>query len=213
MGVAPAAPTAPRHRAPHSRASSSDATAAEETTAGSTVSEHARGYGTVVTSQANFLRVVVTREMSWGRRLTSARCSSPAMDRASQAGKTDDVAKPQERLGDEGPCTSSSRGQGAAQEDGSSVPVGDAVDVLGIDWVGPEGDRDGSPTCAGGAGGPTGGQRRPRAARVCPGTPPAELPAHQGLREHGGHGGSVHAGAQQVRPTEEQKADWAARLE
>ena len=26
------------------------------------MSEHARGYGTVVTSQANFLRVVVTRE-------------------------------------------------------------------------------------------------------------------------------------------------------
>lgn len=88
------------------RASSSDTDAAStaESTAGSTVSEHARGYGTVVTSQANFLRVVVTRESMTQAHLDERALQlTNAMDRASQAGKTADVAKLQEVLADEGP--------------------------------------------------------------------------------------------------------------
>lgn len=118
------------------RASSSDATAAEETTAGSTVSEHARGYGTVVTSQANFLRVVVTREsMSQAEVDERALQLTQAMDRASQAGKTDDVAKLQERLGDEGPYELLCVVRALLKKIKQRVLVGDAVDVLGIDWV------------------------------------------------------------------------------
>ena len=68
------------------------------------MSEHARGYGTVVTSQANFLRVVVTRESMTQAHLDERALQlTNAMDRASQAGKTDDVAKLQEVLADEGP--------------------------------------------------------------------------------------------------------------
>ena len=125
-----------RATAPLTRASSSDATAAEETTAGSTVSEHARGYGTVVTSQANFLRVVVTREtMSQAEVDERALQLTQAMDRASQAGKTDDVAKLQERLGDEGPYELLCVVRALLKKIKQRVLVGDAVDVLGIDWV------------------------------------------------------------------------------
>ena len=125
-----------RATAPLTRASSSDATAAGETIAGSTVSEHARGYGTVVTSQANFLRVVVTREsMSQAEVDERALQLTQAMDRASQAGKTDDVAKLQERLGDEGPYELLCVVRALLKKIKQRVLVGDAVDVLGIDWV------------------------------------------------------------------------------
>ena len=100
------------------------------------MSEHARGYGTVVTSQANFLRVVVTREtMSQAEVDERALQLTQAMDRASQAGKTDDVAKLQERLGDEGPYELLCVVRALLKKIKQRVLVGDAVDVLGIDWV------------------------------------------------------------------------------
>ena len=120
------------------RASSSDTDAAStaESTAGSTVSEHARGYGTVVTSQANFLRVVVTRESMTQAHLDERALQlTNAMDRASQAGKTADVAKLQEVLADEGPYELLCVVRALLKKIKQRVLVGDAVDVLGIDWV------------------------------------------------------------------------------
>ena len=117
------------------RASSSDTDTAE-TTAGSTVSEHARGYGTVVTSQANFLRVVVTRESMTQAHLDERALQlTNAMDRASQAGKTADVAKLQEVLADEGQYELLCVVRALLKKIKQRVLVGDAVDVLGIDWV------------------------------------------------------------------------------
>ena len=90
----------------------------------------------MVTSQANFLRVVVTREsMSQAEVDERALQLTQAMDRASQAGKTDDVAKLQERLGDEGPYELLCVVRALLKKIKQRVLVGDAVDVLGIDWV------------------------------------------------------------------------------
>ena len=100
------------------------------------MSEHARGYGTVVTSQANFLRVVVTRESMTQAHLDERALQlTNAMDRASQAGKTADVAKLQEVLADEGPYELLCVVRALLKKIKQRVLVGDAVDVLGIDWV------------------------------------------------------------------------------
>ena len=58
-----------------------------------------------------------------------------AMDRASQAGKTADVAKLQEVLADEGPYELLCVVRALLKKIKQRVLVGDAVDVLGIDWV------------------------------------------------------------------------------
>ena len=100
------------------------------------MSEHARGYGTVVTSQANFLRVVVTRESMTQAHLDERALQlTNAMDRASQAGKTAAVAKLQEVLADEGPYELLCVVRALLKKIKQRVLVGDAVDVLGIDWV------------------------------------------------------------------------------
>ena len=123
-----------------------------------------------------------------------------AMDRASQAGKTDDVAKLQERLGDEGPYELLCVVRALLKKIKQRVLVGDAVDVLGIDWVDQRAMVE------------TVHARRselvdPPVANVDNALlvfalerPRWKPSSYQVPREHGGHGGSVHAGAQQVRP-------------
>ena len=92
------------------------------------------------------------------------------------------------------------RGQGAPQEDQATR--------LSRRRGGCLRDRLGGPTSHGGdcahstvvPGGPAGGQRGPRAARVRTGTSAAgSQAAHAVPREHGSDWGAVHAGAEQVR--------------
>ena len=105
-------PLSPSRRVPHPHArrgvtasAASDASdAAVDSTAGSPLSEHARGSGVVVTSQANFLRVVVERggiaPEAWRERaLQFAR----AANRARAAGQEQDAQRLEARAADEGP--------------------------------------------------------------------------------------------------------------
>lgn len=105
-------PLSPSRRVPHPHArrgvaasAASDASdAALESTAGSTHSEHARGSGVVVTSQANFLRVVVERggitPEAWRERALQF---ERAADRARAAGQEQDAERLEARAADEGP--------------------------------------------------------------------------------------------------------------
>ena len=105
-------PLSPSRRVthPHARrgvaasAAADTSDAALESNAGSTLSEHARGSGVVVTSQANFLRVVVERgsltpEARRERALQFAR----AANRARAAGHEHDAERLEARAADEGP--------------------------------------------------------------------------------------------------------------
>ena len=105
-------PLSPSRRVthPHARrgvaasAAADTSDAALESNAGSTLSEHARGSGVVVTSQANFLRVVVERgsltpEARRERALQFAR----AANRARAAGQEQDAERLEARAADEGP--------------------------------------------------------------------------------------------------------------
>jgi len=114
-----------------------DDDAASESDASSTSSPLASASGVVVTSQANFLRVVVRpRDMSPGQIANREAQLSRAMARAEAAGETEDVAALRERIDDSsGPYELLCVVRALLKKIKRRVLVGDDVTVTGVDWV------------------------------------------------------------------------------
>ena len=105
--------------------------------ASSTSSPLASASGVVVTSQANFLRVVVRpRDMSPGQIANREAQLSRAMARAEAAGETEDVNALRERIDDSsGPYELLCVVRALLKKIKRRVLVGDDVTVTGVDWV------------------------------------------------------------------------------
>ena len=114
-----------------------DDDAASESDASSTSSPLASASGVVVTSQANFLRVVVRpRDMSPGQIANREAQLSRAMARAEAAGETEDAAALRERIDDSsGPYELLCVVRALLKKIKRRVLVGDDVTVTGVDWV------------------------------------------------------------------------------
>eukprot|EP00740_Mantoniella_antarctica_P013794 CAMPEP_0181380686 /NCGR_PEP_ID=MMETSP1106-20121128/19687_1 /TAXON_ID=81844 /ORGANISM="Mantoniella antarctica, Strain SL-175" /LENGTH=762 /DNA_ID=CAMNT_0023499753 /DNA_START=288 /DNA_END=2574 /DNA_ORIENTATION=+ len=124
-----------------SSASSSDVwaeTAAPDQsyTEGSTLSANAAASGAVVTMQANFLRVVVKGDaMSLPQKRERLAQFAKAVDRAREAGQTEDAEKLQRRAEEDGPYELLCVVRALLKKIRQRVLVGDGVEVNGVDWV------------------------------------------------------------------------------
>ena len=101
-----------------------------------TLAENARCPGTVITSQANFLRVVVKPDaMTPAKRSLRDAQFDEAIARASAARRDDDVARLERRKADHGPHELLCVVRALLKKIKQRVLVGDGVDVNTIDWV------------------------------------------------------------------------------
>ena len=118
-----------------SDASSSDASPSLEDAP--TLGEHARATGVVITSQANFLRVVVRpSDMSARRRRERREQFARAESRARLAGESADADALAERAADESaPVELLCVVRALLKKIKRRVLVGDGVELTGVDWV------------------------------------------------------------------------------
>ena len=127
----------PHRRVPH-RAVAAAAASDDASDASSSSSPDASASGVVVTSQANFLRVVVhPRDMSSRQMANREAQLRDAQARAELAGKTEDVAALRKIIDDrDGPYELLCVARALLKKIKRVVLVGDDVTLTGIDWVG-----------------------------------------------------------------------------